>query len=153
MLRHPVEAMKSYYLFMKNTPGGAFKKFHTIEDAIAAPGSNPAFDNVITRYMAGTSPGGPIGEEIFAQALNNLENDFSYVGFVETMGGSLAHLGSLLGIELDKFFANITPFSPEADGLDLEWLAERFATHLRFDRQIYQRAKELFAAGPRVLVR
>lgn len=99
-VRDPVERVVSHYFFIRNSPRHRYRQEAQEMDmeAFIASGIRPRMNNCMTRMISGLdAPYGKCPESMLDKAVENLMQDYFFLGIVERFDESLAMLAELLG--------------------------------------------------------
>lgn len=140
LLREPQSFLKSFFFYCKYVRRHAHLQDIDIYEALDAR-VEPYLDNAFTRHFARVPCDRAVVASDLVSALRIMEQDFSFVGFVERMDESVARLSQLLGITIPVRADNKTPNTAEAAALDPYEFAARSQPYMRFDEMLVARAR------------
>jgi hypothetical protein len=147
LVRKPAELMRSYYLFTKHVQKNPdFAQFSSIDEAIAGSPS-PEFDNCLVRYFSGNLNTPQIEQSDYVRAIENIKQDFAFVGNCHNMQSALDSISHYLGLPIGYFHENRTPEISGESGIDIGSLSERYANRIEYDVRLYNFVEEYFGEG------
>jgi hypothetical protein len=160
MLRDPVKRLISLYNYGLQTPGVSWrarmlKEKPTIVDFVKGHYTNTS-DNGIARFLSGhdlsIAAYGHCGSETANQAISNLNQHFSAIGFLEDFDQSMLLFKHVLAWNKQPLYKhrNVTPWFTRGDtrliqlsdltALDLEQIND----YVKWDKLVCQAAKEIY---------
>ena len=144
VIRRPAEIIKSYYLFTKYVQRTAeFSGYASIDEAISQSAS-PIFDNCLVRYFSGNFSSTNIDEADLLSAIENIKQDFAYIGLSEDMHCAINYISAYLGLPISHLYVNQTPETAEASEIDLDRLGLQYVGRIQYDIRLYVFVKEYF---------
>lgn len=148
ILRDPVDLALSQYFCAKIVLARpkAVACNSIFEALVAIPGT---FDNLLTRWLSGIRYPLPLDASAVDRACHHLKTHFDVIGFVDTMDETCGTLARYFGLPIVSRCSNATPESAERAAVDRQVFTRAAERLLRWDLQLYERAKEIAATLPR----
>ena len=144
VIRNPFEFIRSYYFFHIYTlERPDYQSYGNIIRAIERSG-DPAFDNLFTRFFANVPDTRSVCKDDFQLAIENINNDFIYIGITESMRDTKSYLSKFFGVKLGYTTENKTPIGEEIEFFDVVGFRKMAKHYVRYDLALYEHVLELF---------
>ena len=138
MIRRPLDIAISYYLFVKYVSDET--KFDSCADIFEAIDivKDRVFDNILVRYFSGRfDVTEAVEESDYLAAVENIENEFCFIGLSEEFDRCAPTICAKLGIRFAPSFENKTPPTDEANTIDKNRLQKHLGGRIVWDMRLY----------------